>query len=89
MIRRSERRLRHHSGRVLQCGDRRSLATDPRLLRLAADILGAGAQPYGATLFDKSPDSNWLVAWHQDTALPRRQRDEAKGWGPWSEKDGV
>jgi ectoine hydroxylase-related dioxygenase (phytanoyl-CoA dioxygenase family) len=27
--------------------------------------------------------------WHQDTALPLRQRREVPGWGPWSIKDGV
>ena len=42
-----------------------------------------------ATLFDKSPVSNWLVVWHQDTALPLRVRREIPGWGPWSLKDGV
>jgi len=45
--------------------------------------------PYRATLFDKSPRSNWLVAWHQDTALPLRERREVAGWGPWSVKAGL
>jgi hypothetical protein len=66
-----------------------SLACDPRLIRIASDILGAAAQPFGATLFDKSPQANWLVSWHQDTALPRRERTNASGWGSWSEKDGL
>jgi hypothetical protein len=38
---------------------------------------------------DKSPISNWLVAWHQDKALPLRERRELAGRGPWSVKDGV
>ena len=42
-----------------------------------------------ATLFDKSPDSNWLVVWHQDTALPLVERKDLPGWGPWSTKEGV
>jgi ectoine hydroxylase-related dioxygenase (phytanoyl-CoA dioxygenase family) len=45
--------------------------------------------PYRATLFDKSLRSNWLVAWHQDTALPLRSRHDAPGWGPWSVKGGI
>ena len=65
------------------------LATDPRLLGMAREILGPSAIPFRATLFDKSPTSNWLVVWHQDTALPLRERYEAPGWGPWSVKDGV
>jgi ectoine hydroxylase-related dioxygenase (phytanoyl-CoA dioxygenase family) len=65
------------------------LARDPRLLEIASRWLGVPAIPFKATLFDKSPDSNWLVAWHQDTALPMAARREATGWGPWSEKYGV
>jgi|SRR5271156_4010509 len=64
-------------------------AEDVRLLDLAREVLGPEAFPFRATLFDKSPVSNWLVAWHQDTALPLRERREVAGWGPWSVKDGV
>jgi ectoine hydroxylase-related dioxygenase (phytanoyl-CoA dioxygenase family) len=66
-----------------------SLATDPRLLEIAADTLGERARPFGATLFDKSPRANWLVVWHQDTALPLRARRDVPGWGPWSIKGGI
>lgn len=65
------------------------IATDPRMLEIARRILGAGAMPFRATLFEKLHDSNWLVPWHQDTALPLQERVEATGWGPWSIKDGV
>jgi ectoine hydroxylase-related dioxygenase (phytanoyl-CoA dioxygenase family) len=59
------------------------------MIHLAQEVLGAGAFPFRATLFDKSPTANWLVVWHQDTALPLRARIETPGWGPWSVKDGV
>src|SRR5262249_15853090 len=52
-------------------------------------FLGRTPFPYRATLFQKTPRSNWLVAWHQDTALPLRSRVSAEGWGPWSVKEGV
>jgi len=65
------------------------LAKDPRVLHLAREILGANALPFRATLFDKSPNSNWLVVWHQDTAQPLHEKRETPGWGPWSIKDGV
>jgi ectoine hydroxylase-related dioxygenase (phytanoyl-CoA dioxygenase family) len=65
------------------------LARDPRMLALAREWLGDEAQPFKATLFDKSPESNWLAAWHQDTSLPLEQRVERTGYGPWSEKYGV
>ena len=66
-----------------------ALATDPRLLDIASEILGTESFPFRATLFDKSPDANWLVVWHQDTALPLRGRHETPGWGPWSVKEGI
>jgi ectoine hydroxylase-related dioxygenase (phytanoyl-CoA dioxygenase family) len=66
-----------------------ALARDPRLLDIAAAVLGAEAHPFSATLFDKSPRANWLVVWHQDTALPVRERCDVPGWGPWSIKGRV
>lgn len=66
----------------------RALAEDERLLRLADRFVGS-ARPFRATLFDKSAEANWLVVWHQDTALPLRRRVESVGWGPWSVKAGV
>ena len=66
-----------------------SLAKDERLLGIARSILGNQAFPFNATLFDKSPTANWLVAWHQDTALPLKERREIPEWGPWSVKEGV
>ncbi len=56
------------------------IANNPRMLDIARKILGPAAIPFRATLFEKLPDSNWLVAWHQDTALPLQERREASGW---------
>jgi hypothetical protein len=65
------------------------LSRDPQLLEMAQDVLGVDAFPFRATLFDKSSTANWLVVWHQDTALPIQERRETPGWGPWSVKDGA
>jgi ectoine hydroxylase-related dioxygenase (phytanoyl-CoA dioxygenase family) len=66
-----------------------NLANSQKLLSIARRILGEAAIPFRATIFDKSQNSNWLVVWHQDTALPLEERREVSGWGPWSVKDGV
>jgi ectoine hydroxylase-related dioxygenase (phytanoyl-CoA dioxygenase family) len=66
-----------------------AVARDARLINLATEVLGCAPVPFGATLFDKSPEANWLVTWHQDRALPLLERREVPGWGPWSEKGGV
>jgi ectoine hydroxylase-related dioxygenase (phytanoyl-CoA dioxygenase family) len=65
------------------------VATDPRLLEIARAVLSSEPFPFRATLFDKSPNANWLVVWHQDTALPLRDRRDMPGWGPWSIKEGI
>lgn len=65
------------------------LASDARLRALARRELGAHAVPYRATLFEKSDRANWLVAWHQDTALPLESIFDAPDWGPWSRKVGI
>ena len=67
----------------------RDLSMDPRLLNIARQFVGPEAVPFRATLFDKSPTANWLVVWHQDTALPLSRRVERDQWGPWSTKAGV
>lgn len=64
-------------------------AYDLRLIALAGRYLGGNAVPFRATLFDKSPQTNWLIPWHQDTALPLANTFDAEGWGPWSIKAGV
>jgi ectoine hydroxylase-related dioxygenase (phytanoyl-CoA dioxygenase family) len=66
-----------------------AIARDSRLIGMAQEVVGSGVVPFRATLFDKSPVSNWLVVWHQDTALPLQERRDVPNWGPWSIKDGV
>ena len=65
------------------------LASDSKMLELAGRFLGPSAVPFRATLFDKSARANWLVVWHQDTALPLCEHVEQSEWGPWSVKAGV
>jgi hypothetical protein len=50
------------------------LAHDERLLQIAKKALGVPGVPFRATLFAKSGDANWLISWHQDTALPLAKR---------------
>jgi Phytanoyl-CoA dioxygenase (PhyH) len=70
-------------GRGRKCGAR------PAADGIGRAVLGDGAVPFHATLFEKTPVANWLVVWHQDTALPLLNQNERAGWGPWSLKEGV
>jgi ectoine hydroxylase-related dioxygenase (phytanoyl-CoA dioxygenase family) len=65
------------------------LANDSRLMEIARGVLGASTFPFRATFFAKTPATNWLVSWHQDKALPIRERRKVSGWGPWSVKEGI
>ena len=46
---------------VLKVPAVRELAADSRLIEIASQFVGTTAAPFRATLFDKSPTSNWLV----------------------------
>src|SRR4051812_33537443 len=59
------------------------------MLVIAQSVLGHDAFPFKAILFDKSSETNWLITWHQDTALPLREKIETPGWEPWSTKEGI
>lgn len=85
----SPRRSRAGVRHALRLAPIAELARGSQLINLARQVLGPEAFPFRATLFEKSPKANWLVVWHQDTALPLRSRLEVAGWGPWSVKEGI
>lgn len=66
-----------------------AVAHDRRLTAIAGAALGRNAVPFRATLFEKTGAKNWLIAWHQDTALPLRAKFDSPDWGPWSIKNGI
>lgn len=51
--------------------------------------LPRGMQPVRAILFDKTPEANWKVAWHQDLTIAVQEKQDVPGYGPWSVKDGI
>jgi hypothetical protein len=57
--------------------------------RIAAAALGPDARAVRAVMFDKSPQANWSVAWHQDRTIAVAERREVPGFGPWSSKSGA
>ena len=65
------------------------LAMSDSLLSIAKLILGDGAKPIRAVFFDKLPEANWNVAWHQDTSIVVKEKVETAGFNFWREKQGV
>lgn len=66
-----------------------ALAQSERLLDMVRPHLPDRPLAVRALLFNKSPDANWLVPWHQDLTLTLREKRDTPGFGPWSVKDGI
>lgn len=71
------------------CPAARGLAANPNVRRFATAVLGEGAFAVRAIFFDKVPDANWSLCWHQDNVIAVKQRHDAAGFGAWSRKAGV
>lgn len=56
---------------------------------VATKLLGPGARPVRAVVFDKSQAMNWIVARHQDRTIAVRERRDTADFGPWSVKNAI
>ena len=59
----------------------RELAVSPPLRRLVEPWLGESCFAVRALYFDKSPEANWKVPWHQDFKVTVRERTEGRASG--------
>ncbi len=66
-----------------------TVVTSQAVRSLVEDILGPNAFAVRGILFDKTPGANWNVPWHQDIAVPVKERRDTPGWSGWSTKAGV
>lgn len=74
---------------LLRCRAVAELSRSNLLRSIVKSSLGASAFPVRGIFFDKTPDANWLVTWHQDVSIAVAERCEVNDFGPWSVKDGV
>lgn len=77
--------VRIHGGDAL----RPLLANGGCIGSIAAAALGFAARPVRAILFNKSPEINWSLAWHQDRTICVKEKREVPGFGPWTVKRGM
>ncbi|HEX5339200.1 MAG TPA: phytanoyl-CoA dioxygenase family protein [Gallionella sp.] len=63
-----------------------SLARSPDIMSVVRKHLPGQPELVRAIYFDKSPDNNWFVTWHQDRTVAVSSQFEADDWGPWSIK---
>jgi ectoine hydroxylase-related dioxygenase (phytanoyl-CoA dioxygenase family) len=67
----------------------RAFAASPEARALITPALGESAIAVRGILFDKLPDANWKVPWHQDLSIAVKEKHDVPGFGPWSVKEGV
>ena len=80
---------KHAQRNLLRVPVVRDLAASEPVKQLVATILGKDCFAVRGMLFNKTPDSNWKVVWHQDKTIAVRERKEVPNFGPWSMKAGV
>jgi hypothetical protein len=56
---------------------------------IAGEALGPRSRPVRAILFDKTVQTNWSLAWHQDRTICVKKRINVDGFGPWTTKGGM
>jgi len=66
-----------------------NLAHSKKMTHLAQHILGSTPAIVRVIFYDKTPDKNWLVPWHQDKTIALNTKKEIKGWKNWSIKEGI
>ncbi len=66
-----------------------TFAKSAPVMSLVSALIGAPAFPVRAILFDKTPEANWGVPWHQDLAIAVAQKIDTPGFNAWSVKEGV
>jgi len=67
----------------------RELAASATMRILAETVVGKNCFAVKGTLFNKTQESNWKVAWHQDLTIMVQRRHEVDGFGPWTTKAGI
>jgi len=66
-----------------------ALAISGKIQELLSRLTGSIPLPVRSIFFDKTPEANWLVPWHQDLSIAVKERIDSTGYGPWSIKEGV
>lgn len=75
--------------RITRLGALAPFLTGPGAIAgLVEQLAGRAMRPVRAIAFDKSPNANWALGWHQDRTINLAARAEVEGYGPWTIKQG-
>ena len=65
------------------------IAAEGALTKLAERLTGQRMRPVRVLYFDKNPNANWAVPWHQDRTIAVARRVDVSGYDTWSIKAGI
>ena len=71
------------------CPEVAEIAGAARITSWLGELTGRPVFPVRALFFDKTPESNWRVPWHQDITIAVARRIETSGFEAWSIKDEI
>jgi ectoine hydroxylase-related dioxygenase (phytanoyl-CoA dioxygenase family) len=80
---------KHAQRNLLSVPAVRELAASRAVREIMETVLGPKCFAVRGILFNKTQQSNWKVAWHQDLTIAVRERREVDGFGPRTTKAGV
>jgi len=66
--------------------DVKPLVLNKKLKECIASLFGDSYSIVKSIYFDKPPQSNWFVAWHQDLTISVEKKVDLPGYGPWTTK---
>jgi len=66
--------------------DVKPLIFNDKLKQCISDLFGDNYFVVKSIYFDKPPQSNWFVAWHQDLTISVDKKVDLPGYGPWTTK---
>ncbi len=75
--------------RIARCGRIAELAKRISQSEGFEGIVGTGWRCVRAIAFNKTPDANWSLGWHQDRTIAVVRREDVAGFNVWSSKDDV
>lgn len=67
----------------------REFSESRKIKDVVESVLGENAQPVRAIFFDKTPEANWKVPWHQDLTIAVKEKRETEGFTAWTRKAGI
>lgn len=67
----------------------REFSDHRKVRKIAENFLGKKAKVVRGIYFDKTPDANWKVPWHQDLTVAVKEKRETEGFSAWTKKAGI